>query len=252
MGLLFPDDPHRDLSDPTIRRTGFERYKQLMSNCAWRWVKVNLLTLLGLLPLAAGIVTAVLSSSILVLLPCSIVGGMIFGPFLAGLYDAILRGLRDDPLPWWQSYRRSWRQNWKDSLLPGAILGLLLGMYSFMACLFWWSQVLPGWGTIVLYLFSAGVLLALSQLYWTQLVLFQQTTAQRLRNCVLFSIKYFWRVAGTALLQLLYWGVHVLFAPWTLLLAPWLSLWYIHFAAGLRLYPQLDEEFDIEGQFNPK
>ena len=96
MGLFFPEDPH---FNETKRQTGFYRYRQLLSARFGRWWKTNLLTLAGFAPLAAGVFYSVASSSILVLLPCSLLGGMIAGPFLAGMYDAILRGLRDDPLP---------------------------------------------------------------------------------------------------------------------------------------------------------
>ena len=88
---------------------------------------------------------SVASSSILVLLPCSLLGGMIAGPFLAGMYDAILRGLRDAPLPWWDCYKKSWKQNWRGSLIPGALLGLAAGVYTFMAMLFWWAERSPSW-----------------------------------------------------------------------------------------------------------
>ncbi len=130
MGLFVREDPGHN---ENIRQTGFNRYKQLLSLRFGRWWKVGMVTLAGLAPLAAGIVCAILTSSVLVLIPCSILGGMIAGPFLAGLYDSILRGPRDDPLPWKAAWVRSWRQNWKESLLPGAITGLMAGLYAFMA-----------------------------------------------------------------------------------------------------------------------
>ena len=128
MGLFVHEDPYYD---PDVRQVGFNRYKQLLSRHAFSWIKLNLLTVAGALPLAAGIGYAILSSSILVLIPLSIVGGMIWGPFLAGLYDGILRGLRDAPESWWTAWRKSLRQNGRESLLPGAVLGLLIGMYAF-------------------------------------------------------------------------------------------------------------------------
>ena len=119
MGMFVREDPNYDES---VRQKGFNRYKQLLSIRFGQWWKVNLITLAGLVPLAGGIFYSIGVSSMLVLLPCSVVGGMIAGPFLAGLYDAILRGLRDDPTPWRDAYARSWRQNWKGSLLPGALM----------------------------------------------------------------------------------------------------------------------------------
>lgn len=247
MGLFFPEDPH---FDETRRQTGFYRYRQLLSVRFGRWWKTNLLTLAGFAPLAAGIFYAVASSSLLALLPCSVLGGMIAGPFLAGMYDAILRGLRDDPLPWWDGYRRAWKQNWKGSLIPGALLGLALGVYAFMAMLFWWAERAPSLGTVALYLFALLAVLVINTLYWPQLVLFRQKASVRLRNCLLFCLRYFWRVLGVGLLQLGYWAVFVLFAPWTLLLLPVLGIWYILFLAQLLIYSRMDEAFRIEENFN--
>ena len=247
MGLFTPHDPGYD---PDVRQTGFNRYKQLLSLYACHWLKVNLLTVTGAVPLTAGILFAVLSTSILVLIPCSILGGMVFGPFLAGMYDAVLRGLRDAPDNWWAAYKKSWRQNWRDSLLPGAILGLLLGMYAFMTGMLWWAQTSPTPGTIALYLFSALLFLLINTLFWPQLVLFRQTTMNRLRNILLFAAKYLWRVLGVVLLQAAYLLVYILFAPWTLVFIPFLGLWYIIFLSQLLLYDELDAELHIEGQLS--
>lgn len=246
MGLFVHEDPYYD---PDVRQVGFNRYKQLLSQHTFSWIKLNLLTVLGALPLAAGIGYAILSSSILVLIPVSILGGMIWGPFLAGLYDGILRGLRDAPESWWKAWRRSLRQNGRESLLPGGVLGLLIGMYAFMAALFWWSAAPQTLGTIVLYLFSGALFFLLNTLYWPQLVLFRQTTLNRMRNIILFTAKYFWRMAGVTLLQLVYCLIYVLLAPWTVLLIPILGLWYITFLSQFFIYEQMDQELGIEEKF---
>lgn len=243
MGLFTPEDPSYDIN---VRQTGFYRYKQLLSFHAGHWMCLNLATVAGALPLAGGIAYSVLTSSVLVLLPCSVLGGMLLGPFLAGMYDAILRGLRDDPMNWRKAYCQSWRQNWKDSLLPGGVLGLLAGLYAFMAHLFWWSQTPVSAGTLALCLFSMLLVLLLGTLYWPQVVLFRQTVGNRLRNILLFAAKYLWRVLGAAALQMVYLAVMVLFAPWTILLIPLLGFWYILFLSQLMIYEQLDEAFQIE------
>lgn len=244
MGLLTPDD-----YDMTVRQTGFNRYKQLLSFYGVHWFQVGLLAVAGALPLAAGITVSVMASSVLLLVPCAAAGGMIFGPFLAGMYDAVLRGLRDDPNNWWTNYKKSWRQNWAGSLLPGAVLGLFTGMYAFMAYLFWQAEYAPTPGTVALYLFSGLVFLIVTTLYWPQLVLFRQTFLNRMRNIVLFTAKYLWKVLGAALLQALYFAVMILFAPWTLLLVPFLGVWYIIFITQFMIYGALDAELHIEEQF---
>ena len=247
MGMFYRDDPYLNENE---RQTGFYRYRQLMNNRFGQWWKVNFLTLVGFVPLAMGIVYAVGTSSILVLLPCSILGGMVTGPFLAGMYDALLRGLRDDPMPWKDAYVRSWKQNWKGSLIPGALMGLMLGLYSFMGMLFWWAETAPSLGTVALYLFSLMLVLVVNSLYWPQLVLFNQQAGIRLRNCVLFCIQNFWRVMGAGLLQLAYLALLVLFAPWSLLLLLITGVWYILFVAQFLMYEQMDSAFHIEDLYD--
>lgn len=250
MGLLIRDDPQYS---EDIRQTGFNRYKQLLSVRFGQWWKVNMITLLGMTPLAAGIICSIGVSSVLILLPCSILGGMIAGPFLAGLYDAILRGLRDDPLPWRDAWVRSWRQNWKASLIPGALMGLMAGLYAFMAMLLWWAaETPPSLGTVALYLFSLLLLLVVCTIYWPQLVLFDQTAAVRLRNCILFCVKYFWRAAGVGLVQLVFVAIYVLFAPWSVILLPIVGAWYIVFLSQFLIYGQLDNSLHIENQFDQR
>lgn len=137
-------------------------------------------------------------------------------------------------------------QNWRDSLIPGILLGLTVGVYTFMAMLFWWAERSPSLGTVALYLFSLLAALIVNTLYWPQLVLFRQRASIRLRNCLLFCVKYLWRVLGVGILQLGYLVVFVLFAPWTLLLLPILGVWYILFLSQLLLYERMDEAFGIE------
>lgn len=235
--------------DEGVRQEGFNRYRQLLSNCFWNWWRANLLTLLGLAPLAVGIFYSIAVSSVLLLLPCSLIGGMIAGPFVACLYDTILRGLRDDFTPWWPSYVRAWRQNWRGSLGLGAVMGLLLGLYSFMGMLFWWAETAPSIGTVLLYLVGLLFLLVANTLLWPQVVLFRQSPAIRLRNCLLFVIRYFWRTMGAGVLQLAYWSIFVLFAPWTLLLLPVIGLWYILFLSQFLLYNQMNESLQIEALY---
>lgn len=243
MPLLYPEDPYEDENAP---KKGFDRYRQLLSVRFRTWWKIDLLTLAGFAPLAAGIFCAVASKSLLVLLPCSILGGAIAGPFLAGMYDALMRGFRNDPRPWWDCYKLSWKQNWKSSLIPGALLGLFLGVFVFMAMLFWVAERAPSAGTVVIYLAAFTVVMVVNSLYWPQLVMFDQRASVRLKNCLLFCIKYFLRALGSGLVQLVWWVLFVLFAPWTLLLLPLLGVWYILFLSQFVIFEQMSEAFGIE------
>lgn len=54
---------------------------------------------------------------------------------------------------------------------------------------------------------------------------------------------------GVGLLQLVYWGIYILFAPWTLLILPIVGIWYILFLSQFLLYDRLNNAFEIEEQF---
>ncbi len=241
----------RDDTDYTHRQTGFARYKQLMSFYGFNWLRVNLFTAAGALPLAAGILFAILTSSLLLLLPLSLIGGMIFGPFLAGLVDGIMRGLRDAPGNWWKNYKKSWKQNWRSSLLPGAFLGFFVGLFSFMFHIMGSAKIAPSLSTVLMMLLSAAVVVWFSTLYWPQLVLFQQSFVNRARNALLFTIKHSVRVLAAVLIQCVWIALIVLLAPWTIVVVPFLGFWFPIFLAQYRIYDDLNRDLRIEEQFMP-
>ena len=248
MALFFRDDPSYD---ETRRMTGFDRYRQLLSAYAFRWLLVNMLTTLGMIPLAAGIWLSIASSSIAVLIPASLIGGMIAGPFLAGLFDSIMRGLRDAPGKWQDHYQKSWKQNWKDSLLPGAVQGLLTGVFCFMLYMIWISEAKLRFSTFLFSVLSSLLFLTLVTLWWPQLVLFKQSVGNRMKNIILFVLKYPGKVLKAVFLEAGFYLLFILFAPWTLILIPFFGFWFIFFVAEFLLYDAMDESFRIEEQYVP-
>lgn len=245
MGLFFPDDPNYF---PEIRPVGFARYRQVLERDWKRLYLVGLMTLGWLIPFALGVAYALLSSSVLVLLAACLLGGLFAGPGLAGMYDMILRGLRDNCDDWWFSYKKGMKQNWRAALLPGVVTCLFLGFVIFSLALLWWSVVTPSLGTVLILSLSVLLCTAVGSVWWPQVVLFSQRPGIQLKNCVLFAIRYFKRTFGVALLQILWWAVGFLFLPWTAFLVPVLGVWYILFLSCFLLYSQLDEAFEIEKQ----
>lgn len=245
MALFSPDFSRHGNGQ---RLKGFARFTELLDRDLKRFLIVNFFTILGFLPFFAGVLAAILSSSMLLLLPACIIGGGIAGPFLSCMYDTIFRSLRDAPGKWFHNYRRAWRQNGRQSILPGILFCLLLGFYLFMLMMFWQAPTLPGFGTLALYFFGLLFLTMFFSLYWPQLVLFKQRNSQTFKNCLLFFLRFFWKTLGCALLQVLYWGAVVLFLPWSAVLLPLTGFWFILLAANFFLYNTLDECFHIEEQ----
>lgn len=232
---------------PTGQRlTGFPRYHELLCRDLHRFFFVNLITLLGFIPFLSGVLIAILSSSILILIPACVLGGIFVGPTLSCMYDTIFRSFRDAPGNWFQNYKRAWKQNWRQSIVPGILFCLLLGFYIFMPMIFWWTSQFPGFGTIAIYLVSLILFTMFFSLYWPQIALFEQSSKQRFQNCLLFILRFFPKTFGCALLQVLYWGIMALFLPWSVLLFPLIGIWFILFTANFILYNTMNEAFRIE------
>ena len=200
------------------------------------------------MPFALGMGYAVLYSRVRVLIPVCILGGLIAGPGLAGMYDVIYRALRDDCDDWWYSYKKAMGQNWRSSLLPGVVTCVFLGFVIFACALLWWSEAAPTWGTVAILAASLLICTMVFTVWWPQIVLFDQRTVIRLKNCLLFTLQNFSHVLGAALLQLGWCVVMVLFMPWTAFLVPLIGIWYILFLANFLIYDRMDAAFHIEEQ----
>lgn len=246
MGLMFKKNLYRAGSGK--RLTGMARYTEVLERDFKKLFLANLVTLVCFLPFAAGVVFSILTSSVLVLIPTCIVGGLIAGPALSCMYDSIFRGLRDASGKWWDNYRHAWKQNWRQALLPGVVFCLMLGFYAFMVMLFWWATRFPGWGTIAIFLFSLLLFTTFFEIYWPQVALFDQSAIAGARNCLLFVLRFPLKSLGTALLQLLYWTVYILFFPWSLFLLPLIGFWFILYTASFLLYNTFEQSFQLEEQ----
>ena len=245
MGIFFPDEPDHF---PNQRPVGFKRYAQVLEANWKRFFLVDLLTLATLIPFAAAVILAVLTSSLVVLIPGCIVGGLIAGPGLACMYDCILRALRDNRDDWWHNYKKAFRQNLGASLLPGVIQCLFVGFVVFAGAMMWWSQLPVTAGTVAIMALSLLIVTAMFSIWWPQVVLFSQKPKFQLKNCILFLIRYFWRSLGVSALQLLWWAFMALFMPWTAYVVPFLGVWYILYVSQFLLYDKLNDAFRIEEQ----
>lgn len=230
------------------RLTGFPRYTEVLERNIKKFLFTNLLTLVGFLPFGIGVALSILSSSVLILIPACIVGGIFAGPALSCMYDAVMRSLRDGSGKCLEGYKHAWKQNWRQSLLPGILFCLMLGIYIFMAMLFWWSVRFPGWGTIALYAFSLLIFTMFFSICWPQIVLFKVSFRQCAQNCLLFILRFFPKILGIALLQILYWIVMILFLPWSAFLMLVIGFWFILYTANFLIYNTFNNIFRIEEQ----
>ena len=114
MGMFFAEDNHPRQG----RATGFDRYREILERDVMSFFLAGLVTLAGFLPFGAGLVLAGATSSVLVLIPGCVLGGLFAGPALYALLDLVFRTLRDAPVTWWENYRAALRKHWREALLP--------------------------------------------------------------------------------------------------------------------------------------
>ena len=241
MAMFFREDPYSNQNP-----TRFDRYRQILEHNYKSFFFFFFITILAFLPFMIGLFFAFASKSLLVMFLSSIIGGLIAGPALYGIYDLIFRSLRDMQTNWFSNYRKAIKNNWKDSLLPGVISCLFIGIFSFIFMLFWWTGIVPSAGTIFILTLSLIITFMLLSVYFPQLVLFEQSNSIRLKNCVLFCIKYFWSTLRTAILKIVYLLIIFLFLPWSAFLLPVLGIWFILFLSNFLLYDNLKQAFKIE------
>ena len=123
---------------------------------------------------------------------------------------------------------------------------LALGIELFFGMVLFSAEQLPGIGTLAVFFVGLLLLLMLFTAFWPQVVLFEESNLHRLQNAILFCLKYGKHVIGTAILQLGWWLLFVLFLPWTGFLVPFLGVWFIWFVCFFLLYSDFDAAYGIE------
>ena len=101
------------------RKTGVGRFFELVGRDMNGMFLANLLACIGFLPVICLVYIGFLANSLPVMLASAVVGGILAGPALAGMYDTVLRALRDEAGYWWVTYRRAFKRNFKASIAPG-------------------------------------------------------------------------------------------------------------------------------------
>ena len=103
------------------RKTGVGRFFELVGRDMSSMFLANLLTCIGFLPVICLVYIGFLMNNLTVMIVSAIAGGILAGPALAGMYDTVLRALRDEAGYWWTTYRKAFKRNFKASILPGVL-----------------------------------------------------------------------------------------------------------------------------------
>ena len=80
----------------TPRKTGIGRFFELVGRDMSGMFLANLLTCIGFLPVICLVYVGFLMNNLTVMVVSAIAGGILAGPALTGMYDTVLRALRDE------------------------------------------------------------------------------------------------------------------------------------------------------------
>ena len=114
------------------RKTGIGRFFELVGRDMNSMFLANLLTCLGFVPVISLVYIGFLMNNLPVMLISAAVGGILAGPVLAGMYDTVLRALRDEAGYWWVTYRKAFKRNFKASILPGVLYCVVVTLQIFL------------------------------------------------------------------------------------------------------------------------
>ena len=254
MGLFpsakdFEEGPGVDKNTP--RKTGILRFFEVVGRDLTGMFLANFLACLGFVPGICIVLFGFASGSLVVMAAGAVIGGAIAGPCLAGVYDTVLRALRDEPGYWWSTYRRAFRQNWKSSILPGIFYGLIITL---QVSLVYFCVTMPARGVQVGTGIWVGAILNLIVFHmlftymWPQVVLLNQPFHQTLVNSLLCMLGFLPHALAASLLQIVFWGIVILTMPLGVILMVLLGFWFASEICCQMIAGDLERVFHVEAQ----
>ena len=258
MGLFpsakdFEEGPGVDKNTP--RKTGILRFFEVVGRDLTGMFLANFLACLGFVPGICIVLFGFASGSLVVMAAGAVIGGAIAGPCLAGVYDTVLRALRDEPGYWWATYRRAFRQNWKSSILPGIFYGLIITL---QVSLVYFCVTMPARGVQVGTGIWVGAILNLIVFHmlftymWPQVVLLNQPFHQTLVNSLLCMLGFLPHALAASLLQIVFWGIVILTMPLGVVLMVLLGFWFTTEICCQMITGDLERVFHVEAQIRAK
>jgi len=233
----------------TPRKTGIGRFFELVGRDMNGMFLANLLTCIGFAPVICLVYIGFLQNSLPVMLGSAAVGGLLAGPALAGMYDTVLRALRDEAGYWWVTYRKAFKRNFKASLVPGVLYTVVVTLQIFLVyfcfnMLYHGTNVgIPLWVATVLNLVLFQMLFAYM---WPQVVLLEQPLSLTLKNSINCMIAFLPHALAASIVQILFWGVVILCMPLGLFLMLIFGFWFVTEVSCQIVYGDIDKVFHIE------
>lgn len=236
-------------SPDTPRKKGLARLVEIMSRDLDGIFLSGSLALLACAPAAALVGIALWMGSLPLCLLAACCTGWLVGPALTGLYDTILRALRDEPGFWWHTYKRVWKQSFKSSFLPGMIFTVLWALVGYAAfALPLMADVSTSFVWILL--LDAVLLLTLGSYFWMQSALFESCVSRKLSNCVRMLLGFLPQTVLSAVFQLGYWLLMAAVIPRCAFVFLLTGLWVPNLLAMMAVYAPVEKSLHLEAKIH--
>lgn len=230
------------------KRRGLLRVIELIDRDSGKFFKAGLLALPGLALFFMAVQLALANASPVLLLLCAPIG-MFSAPQLAGAADTVMRSKRDEVgWWWWDTYKAVWKRSFSPSLLPGAVGGLLLGAQIY--CLYYLSTLTDASGEFWMLFIAVVMTAGLTQFYFPMMVSMELPFGALVRNCFVLFLSHPLRSLAAALVQVIYYGIMIVWFPLTLVILAMTSVWLPMLLSYSILYPALDKHLNLTESYD--
>ena len=132
--------------------------------------------------------------------------------------------------------------------MPGALLGLFLGGWGWLLRTMLDGRFAANPSATLWVVAVVSIFICTGFLAWllVQVPLLDLPLGQLAKNAALMFFGFFPRTLAAALLLLVYWGLTLLYMPYTIPVLLLFSFWLPVSAAVMILYPALDKAFKLE------
>lgn len=230
------------------QKKGLMRLFELLDRDSGKFFKAGILAILSLIPFFLTIAFALATGAPGLLLAC-IPTGLLAAPQLAGTADTIMRSMRDEVgWWWWDTYKKAWKRNLRASLIPGGLFGLVLGLNIYL--LYFITQLENPAREFWMLFVGLLILTAVTQFYLPMLVCMELPGRLLLRNCFVLFFCHPIKSLLAALIQLIYYGVMLIWFPLTGVILAITSVWFPMLLSGVILYPALDKHMNLTAVYD--
>lgn len=256
--MAFPNPFKRDFNKPgpgvpknAPKKTGFPRFREVLSRDFGNLVKLNLIVFATMLPalilfvislflyLAGGVLLSMIFGVAALLLSFPV------GPSITTMCHLLIKMLRDVPGFLWHDFKRLFKSNFRQMALPGMLFSGLLGAQVY-ALFTYFSLEQSSLPLTVMFFLSVFLLALIGPYFFAQAAYVDLTFLPLLQNSIMLALGYLPRSLAGAVLGSGLIAVQVLFFPLPLLITIFFGITVPCLINMMWIWPPMDKTFKID------